>query len=109
VKGLEIEEGIATDHARGRIRQRIKVPKRATDRAVKLALKRGHPPTSYTGAMRKYLDKISQKTLHYGKNSMLIVYAKSLYIFTGTETPVLITVWRLPKRFRDVRPKGMEE
>lgn len=97
-----------TSHAGDRIRERIKLPKRATDRTALLALERGLPVECFTGTMRKYLDKVTRTTNHQGKQAIIRIHANNVYIFSEGDPPILITMWPVPKKFSGANRKKYE-
>jgi len=92
-----------TDHGEKRMRQRLKLPKRATDRTVELAYERGKRREAFSGALRRYMDKVHYKTRHYGKNPEIVLYGNNVFIFSDGDPPALITTWPLPGIFRRMK------
>lgn len=82
-----------TRHAEKRIRQRLGINKKSTDRAAEKELEHGVTHTEAKGKLSRHLDGIF--LLNY-KPTNLRVYNHSVYLFAGT---TLITVLPLPKKF----------
>lgn len=82
-----------TRHAEKRIRQRLGVNKKSTERTAEKALQQGITHKEATGKLSKYMDGIflANRTL----NNMR-VYNHSIYLFHGK---TLITVLPLPKKY----------
>lgn len=92
-----------TDHGEKRIRQRMKLPKRAIGRTVELAYERGKRRTEFSGALRRYMDKVHYKTRHYGKSPEIVLYGNNVFIFSDENPPALITIWPLPGIYRRMK------
>ena len=86
------QEVVVTKHARKRIRQRLGINKKATERAAEKALKFGITHAEAKGKLSRHLDGIFLTS--YSPNNMR-VYHHSVYLFNGTK---LITVLPLPRR-----------
>lgn len=85
--------GVPTDHSIDRLHDRMKIPKKSSDRVVQNALDRGHRRTDYTGSIRRYLDKLY---LSHNKDAdNIIVYSNMVFLF---DENVLITVVNLPSK-----------
>jgi len=80
-----------TRHAEKRIRQRLGINKKATERNAEKALQCGVTHAEATGQLCKYLDSIFLR--NYRPTNMR-VYNHSTYLFRDTQ---LITVLPLPR------------
>ena len=77
------------------------IPKKATYRVVHNALERGKKRTEYSGAIRKYLDKLYLS--HDKEADNIIVYSNMVFIFNGQ---LLITVMHVPSKYlKNYKPK----
>lgn len=82
---------VMTKHAERRIRQRLGINKKATEKAAEKALQFGVNHSEAKGKLSKHLDGIF--LLNYRPTNMR-VYNHAVYLFRNT---VLITVLPLPK------------
>lgn len=82
-----------TRHADKRIRQRLGVNKKSTDRIAEKAMEFGITHAEAKGKLSKHLDGIF--LLSYKPTNMR-VYNHSIYLFNGN---ILITVLPLPRKF----------
>ncbi len=82
---------VVTKHAEKRIRQRLGINKRATDRAADKALQFGITHAEAKGKLCRYLDGLF---LLNRRPNNLRVYNHAVYLFRDTK---LITVLPLPK------------
>lgn len=89
----ENENGvIVTKHAEKRIRQRLGINKKSTDKAAEKALQFGITHAETKGKLHRHLDGIF--LLNYKPTNMR-VYNHSVYLFRDTK---LITVLPLPRK-----------
>lgn len=84
---------VVSKHAEKRIRQRLGVNKKSTEKAAERALQFGVTHAEAKGKLCKHLDGIF--LLSYNPSNMR-VYNHSVYLFNGTK---LITVLPLPRKF----------
>ena len=84
-------EVIVTKHAEKRIRQRLGINKKSTEKAAEKALQLGVTHSETKGNLHRYLDGIF--LLNYKPTNMR-VYNHAVYLFRDTK---LITVLPLPK------------
>ena len=82
-----------TKHANKRIRQRLGVNKKSSDKIAEKALEFGITHAETKGKLSKHLDGIF--LLNYKPTNMR-VYNHSVYLFNGN---ILITVLPLPHKF----------
>ena len=85
-------EVVVTRHAKKRIRQRLGINKKATEREAEKALRFGVTHAEAKGKLCRHLDGIF--LTNYKPNNMR-VYNHSVYLFRDTR---LITVMQLPKQ-----------
>lgn len=85
------EEIVVTRHAGKRIRQRLGINKKSTEKAAEKALKYGITHADAKGRLSRHLDGIFLTS--YKPNNMR-VYNHSVYLFRDTK---LITVMPLPR------------
>lgn len=77
-------------HAKQRIKERIGVPKKSTERTFELALKRGLHHRDATGNLHKWMT--SQITNKKGVQG--VIYNQKLFLYNSKE--ILITVITVP-------------
>ena len=88
---------IITDHAKKRMRERLKIPKRAVARAAWRAYVEGDQPEDYAGLMRNYLDDAADQNdceVRVFQNN-IYVFGKAEDDFSGETNAVLVTVHAL--------------
>jgi len=83
---------VVTKHAEKRIRQRLGINKKSTEKAAEKALQFGITHSEAKGKLSKHLDGIFR--LSHNPNNMR-VYNHAVYLFRDTR---LITVLPLPKQ-----------
>lgn len=83
---------VVTKHAEKRIRQRLGINKKSTDRAAEKAIQFGVTHAETRGKLHRHLDGIF--LLSYKPTNMR-VYNHSVYLFRDTK---LITVLPLPRK-----------
>lgn len=76
----------ATDHGIRRLRQRMGLPKKATEKEIARAFDGGTPRTAFSGRMRRTLDALFHRHGHHGDYR---VWRGHVFVFKG---PVFITV-----------------
>jgi hypothetical protein len=98
-----------THHAEKRMAQRIGLRRKSMARNVDKVLKHGMGIEDTRGTLRRYLITLSLRTLEYGKDPKILIYAGYIYIFSSLDD-TLITTWELPKRFvRHKKPRQRGE
>jgi len=85
-----------TKHGGLRVRQRLGLPAKATQRMVDNALTRGKDRTFFSGSLRRYLDALWHNSRSLGAANRIIVYGNNIFLFAED---TLITTWALPPRF----------
>ena len=85
-----------THHANKRMRERVGIPKRAIDRYAENALDNGLTHADCKGSLKRYIDSLYFRN-HDANN--IRIYNGNVYIF---HDDVLITVLKLPKKYRKV-------
>lgn len=85
-----------TAHGEERLRKRIGIPARATERSARNAKVRGKKRTEFSGPVRRYLDKLHYRGKLENKATDIVVYGQVIYLFAGE---YLLTCWRLPNKF----------
>ena len=90
--------GGASAHGTERVRQRLGLPAKAVDRAVRNALARGTKRTEFSGSLRRYLDLLWHKGRERNAADNIIVYGQIIYLFAGD---LLVTTWPLPPKYRN--------
>ncbi len=83
-----------TWHGKNRLKQRVGIPKRASQKQTQRAFEKGISITETVGSLRNYLDGVFLKE---GTANNLRVWNGSVYIFADER---LLTVYTLPSRFR---------
>jgi hypothetical protein len=78
--------------------QRIGLRRKSMARNVDKVLQYGMGINDTRGNLRKYLITLSLRTMEYGKDPKVLVYAGYVYIFSSVDD-TLITTWEVPKRF----------
>jgi hypothetical protein len=97
-----------THHATKRMAERIGLRRKSMARNVDRVLRYGMGIADTRGSLRRYLITLSLRTLEYGKDPKVLIYAGYIYIFSSLDD-TLITTWELPKRFiRHHGPKVRE-
>lgn len=83
-----------TDHAKDRTRQRVGLPKRATEKNAERAFLEGIKHNETSGSLCRFIDGLylSQK-----KANNIRIYCGNVYLFSGES---LITVISLPAKYR---------
>lgn len=94
----EATKARVTQHACERGRQRLNLRPKAMVRLASHAFNRGHSPGDYAGRFRSFLEAQQRRTA-----CAIRVHGEHLYIFSGDEAPVLITVTVIPSRYRRSR------
>lgn len=83
-----------TWHGKNRLKQRVGIPKRASQKQTQRAFEKGISLAETVGSFRNYLDGIY---LREGVANNIRVWNGSVYIFKDER---LLTVYALPSRFR---------
>lgn len=83
-----------TWHGKNRLKERVGIPKRASQRQTQRAFERGITLEETVGSLRNYLDGVY---LREGTANNLRIWNGSVYIFKDER---LLTVYALPSRFR---------
>ena len=90
---------VITDHAEGRFKERVGLPKRLATKNAAAALERGVTHGETSGRLRRYFDKL----YHFNETANNIrVYCGNVYIF---HFDTLITVYPLPHDLRKIAEK----
>lgn len=89
---MELTE--VTWHGKNRLKERVGIPKRASQRQTQRAFERGITLEETVGSLRNYLDGVY---LREGTANNLRIWNGSVYIFKDER---LLTVYALPSRFR---------
>lgn len=89
-------EAIITDHAWGRIEERVGMKRAAAQSLANHALKRGIRHVDTHGSLRQYLDGIW--SVNRTANNIR-VHGEFIYIF---DKNVLVTMWRTPEDLRKI-------
>lgn len=100
-KGTRGFEIVVSDHAEHRLRERLHLNKKSIQRVAENAFDRGARYCETTGAMRRVLDR---QTERYGEDREWRVYGEWLYSFSTHG--VLITVLPVGKTMKKgVKPR----
>ena len=83
-----------TWHGKNRLKERVGIPKRASQKQTQRAFEKGISIDETVGSLRNYLDGVY---LREGTANNLRVWNGSVYIF---KDETLLTVYALPSRFR---------
>lgn len=83
-----------TWHGKNRLKERVGIPKRASQKQTQRAFEKGISIDETVGSLRNYLDGVFLKE---GTANNLRVWSGNVYVFTDER---LITVFALPSRFR---------
>lgn len=97
--GRTISNLYITDHAEGRFRERVGLPKRLATRKAQEALERGITHAEASGQLRRYFDALY---LSHESANNIRVYCGTVYIFSYD---TLITVFPLPQNLRKIAVK----
>lgn len=90
---------IVTRHASMRMKQRLGLNKKASERIAYRAFERGFDGSNITGMMPVFL----METLNYEQESKKILYGENIYIFGREEDNfALITVYRMDMHYREL-------
>ena len=92
-----------TEHAKGRIKKRCGLPKKALERNAKTAFDEGVKHSECTGRLRKYCDYLFLSHRHVNSANNIRFYGNHVYIFMDEK---LITVLPLPNIYRDALKKA---
>ena len=88
-------EIIITDHAKRRVKERCGIKKSSADRYAKLAFSRGNIRKNYTGAIRKWLDKLYTPD----KDGDVYVFGETAFVFAENKNEnkaILVTAIPVP-------------
>ncbi len=85
-----------TNHAEGRFRERVKLPKKLVTKSARLALDRGITHAEATGSLKRYFDKLY---LQNESANNIRVYCGTVYIFSYD---TLVTLFPLPQNLRKI-------
>lgn len=88
-------EVVITDHARKRVKERCGIKKSSADRFAKLAFDRGNERKAYTGALRKWLDKLYTPDM----GGEVYVYSNKAFVFAEVQNEnkaILVTAIPVP-------------
>lgn len=86
-----------THHSRERINQRVnRHKKRPHNELAELAYHNGIPIESTHGSLYRWLDK---RRFKY-PNTLIRIYSDNVYIFKDSDNPVLITVFKVPNKYK---------
>ena len=91
-----------TGHAKGRMKERCGLPKKAVERSAQTALEEGICHSECTGRLKKYIDYLF---LSHGRGANIRLYGNHVYIFSHTS---LITVLALPNIYKNAVNKIMK-
>lgn len=80
-----------TQHAQKRIRKRIHINKKSSERQCKLALERGYDENTITGRLKDYIYTLSLRS----NTNLIKIYNNQIFIFKNEK---LITVWNIPNK-----------
>lgn len=83
-----------TWHGKNRLKERVGIPKRASQKQTQRAFEKGITHKETVGSLRNYLDGVF---LREGTANNIRVWNGSVYIF---KDETLLTVYALPTRFR---------
>lgn len=96
-------EVVVTRHAAKRIRQRLGLNKRATQRHAQLAFDQGFSHAQARGRLKRHMNRLF---LDHGNATNMRVYGEFIYLFAQD---VLITVVPLPHNMKGGKPKAIAE
>lgn len=80
-----------TEHAKGRMKERMGLPKKSLDKVAQKAIERGITHAQATGQLKKYMDGVF---LSHNNASEMRIYNQKMFVFTSDFT--LITVFKVP-------------
>lgn len=84
---------VVTKHAKSRIKTRLGIKKKSSDKLAANALQKGLSHAELKGSVKKY---ISDVYLKYRTANNIRIYNHQIFLFHGT---VLITVFPLPQKY----------
>lgn len=90
---------VVTKHAETRIKERLGVSKKISEKIADKALKNGISHRDCTGSLKKYVNKLY---LSHRKGTNIKVYNRKVFIF---REDLLITVLELPKKLIPIADK----
>lgn len=85
-----------TKHAKQRIKERMGLKKKTSDRVANLALEKGLKIKETKGKLKKFLNSVF---LSHGVGDNIRLYAEKVFIFQGN---CLITVLQLPNELKNL-------
>jgi hypothetical protein len=92
-----------THHGKRRIRERCGIKSKGADRLARIAFEKGLTRSDVSGSLARYMDFL----YHYNCEANNVrIYGDKIYIFCNE---VLVTVYNLPKRYRDMANRMMKE
>lgn len=94
---------IVSRHAKKRIKQRMGINKKASERVAKRALTEGLTHAETTSMLHRYLDSLY---LSHEKGGKMRVYHQKVFVFSNNN--VLITVLQLPTGLYNIEKADLD-